>query len=43
VLVLLDLTSTIVWLAIMIGLFATYGSIETFEQATSFYLPLASC
>jgi hypothetical protein len=43
VLVLLDLGLTIAWLAIVIGLFATSGPVETFEQATSFYLLLASC
>jgi hypothetical protein len=35
-LVLLDLATTVVWLVIMVGLFATYGTIETFEQAMDF-------
>jgi len=38
VLVLLDLGLTIAWLAIAIGLFATFHSMETLEQATSFSL-----
>jgi hypothetical protein len=42
VLVLLGLLVTNVWLAMRMARFAAYASMESDEQATSFFLPLAS-